>query len=166
MDLLQVLYCLPLIYVLIYVVPFLELSPLPLGSILRFLISVPFFEAAGFPQSYLGCPLHLWMKTGLVDLGGCALWTRLYMQNPFLPKLSSQNRKTKSMDREIQLIGSILGSTLRKQTLDPSHLHKVLTRRTFLRSGVPTSTLGPNPNHPPPRHTHTPRHSQTAALLT
>ena len=59
------------------------------------------------------------------------MWTRLYMQNPFLPKLSSQNRKTKSMDREIQLIGSILGSMLRKQTLDPSHLHKVLHKEDF-----------------------------------
>ena len=131
MDLLQVLYSFPLIYILIHVVPFLELFPLPMGSILRFLILVPFFESAGFPQGYLGCPLHLWMKTRLVDPGGCALWTPLYMQNPFFPKLSSQNRKTKSIDREIQLIGSILGSMVRKQMLGPSHLHKVLHKEDF-----------------------------------
>ena len=106
--------------------PFLEFSLLPLGSILRFLILVPFFEAVGFPQGYLGCPLYLWMKTRLVDLGGCALWIPPYMQNPFLPRLSFQNRKTESLDREIQLIGSILGSTVRKQMLGPSDLHKVL----------------------------------------
>ena len=74
------------------------------------------------------------------------------MQNPFLPRLSSQNRKTKSMDREIQLIGSILGSTVQKQMLGPSHLHKVLHEEDFAQEWGAHIHTGPNPDPPPHLH--------------
>ena len=61
--------------------PFLEFSLLPLGSILRFLILVPFFEAVGFPQGYLGCPLYLWMKTRRM----CTVDTSVHAE-PFPPQ--------------------------------------------------------------------------------
>ena len=72
------------------------------------------------------------------------------MQNPFLPRLSFQNRKTESLDREIQLIGSILGSTVRKQMLGPSDLHKVLHEEDFPQEWGANIHTRPNPNTPNP----------------